>query len=93
MKFSDLECCPFCGNDEFMTNDRYYGTSEYNRRFDGKIAYDNSAMYDGLIHERGNKAVCNSCFRYLGNPNTDVLGKAASRRINELVQQLKDEEK
>lgn len=82
MKFSELRKCPFCGNDEFYTNDRFKGSSAYNQRFDGKEAYDNSQMYDGLDHIQGAKAYCNNCFKYLGNVITNKIGKKAENALD-----------
>lgn len=82
MKFSDLTKCPFCGNDEFYTNDRYLGTSPYNQRFDGTEAY-NAEMYSQLDHVSGAKAYCNNCDEYLGNVNTDEIGKQALKQLYE----------
>ncbi len=81
MKFSELRKCPFCDNEEFYTNDRYTGSSAYHQRFDGKEAYDNSQMYDGLYHHQGAKAYCNNCFEYLGNIITDDVSKKAEKAL------------
>ena len=82
MKFSELRKCPFCGNEEFYTNDRFLGSSSYNQRFDGKEAYDNSQMYDGLSHQQGVKAYCNNCFEYLGSVITDKVSKKAQKALD-----------
>lgn len=81
MKFSELTKCPFCGCDEFYTNDRFVGVSGYNQRFDGGEAYDNSQMYDGLTHIQGSRAYCNSCFKYLGDVIKDKVGVVAFRKL------------
>lgn len=83
MKFSELEKCPFCGHDEFYTNDYFRGMSEFYQRFDGEEATDNSQMYDGLAHHQGAKAYCGNCWAYLGNCITDKLGKKAQRALDE----------
>lgn len=85
MKFSDLERCPFCGHDEFYTNDYYTGTSSYNQRFDGEEAYDNSQMYDGLTHHFGARAYCGNCWKYLGSYRSDKLGKKAEKALKGVV--------
>lgn len=81
MKFSELEKCPFCGYEEFYTNDYLTGTSAYYQRFDGEEAFDNSQMYDGFIHHQGASAYCGRCEEYLGNTKTNKLGKKAQKLI------------
>lgn len=81
MKFSDLENCPFCGYDEFYTNDYYKGTSIFYQRFDDEEATDNSQMYDGLTHIQGVRAYCGKCWSYLGNTKTDKLGIKAEKAL------------
>lgn len=81
MKFSDLERCPFCGYDEFYTNDYYTGTSAYNQRFDGEEPTDNSQMYDGLTHHSGARAYCGSCWKYLGSYRNNKVGKKAEQAL------------
>lgn len=81
MRFSDLKQCPFCGNEEFYTNNFMKGTCAYNQRFDGEEASDNSQMYDGLDVYYGKRAYCNNCFAYIGKPETDELSKGARARL------------
>ena len=81
MKFSDLKECPFCGNKEFYTTRQVTGISTYNERFDGKEAEDNSCMYDALNYSGGALAYCNNCFSFLGNRNSDKLGKRAEKAL------------
>ena len=81
MKFSELEECPFCGHDEFYTNDYYKGTATFLQRFDSEDADDNSQMYDGLIHIQGKRAYCANCCSYIGNTMTDTLGKRAEQAL------------
>ena len=81
MKFSELKECPFCGCNEFYTNDRYIGSSAFYQRFDGKEAKDNSQMYDGLLHVQGEKAYCGNCGYYLGNCAKDKLGARAEKAL------------
>ena len=83
MKFSELKECPFCGYEEFYTNDYYRGTSSYSQRFDGEEARDNSQMYDGLLHIQGARAYCGNCWSYLGNVVKDKLGKNAEKALAE----------
>lgn len=81
MKFSELRECPFCGHEEFYTNDYYRGSSSFYQRFDGEEAKDNSQMYDGLMRMQGARAYCANCWRYLGNTITDKLGKRAEQAL------------
>ena len=81
MKFRALKKCPFCGYEEFYTNDYYRGTSTFYQRFEGGDAEDNSQMYDGLLHVQGARAYCANCCKYLGNTVTDKLGKEAERAL------------
>lgn len=79
MKFSELRECPFCGNDEYFTRDRYLGSSRYNHAFDPdteKPVY-NGEMYEELTHVTGKLAYCNNCFKYLGNIELDEVSKQA----------------
>ena len=81
MKLSEIEICPFCGHTEFYTNDYYTGTSRYYQRFDGEQAYDNSQMYDGLMHRSGARAYCGNCEAYIGSVIEDKLGRKAEEAM------------
>ena len=83
MLFSRLKECPFCGNEEFYTNNFMQGTCAYNQRFDGEEPHDNSCMYDGLTVTFGKRAYCNNCFAYLGNVETDELSVGARNKLQE----------
>lgn len=72
MHFSDLTCCPFCGNDEFYIKQQVRGNCDYRERFDGEEA-DNSNMHDNLVYSGGNKAYCSRCEKYLGNWTKDTV--------------------
>ena len=76
IKFSELTNCPFCGWKEFFTKDYIYGPSTYYQRFDGLEA-DNTEMYECTTTEKGVRAYCGNCGKYLGNTATDKIGKAA----------------
>lgn len=82
--FSNLECCPFCGNEEFYTTNYMFGSCDYNQRFDGEEPLDNSQMYDGLRVDSGKRAYCNACFEYIGNIESGTLGAKTIRRLKEL---------
>ena len=83
-KFEQLSCCPFCGNEEFYVTNWMTGSCEFNMRFDGEEASDNSQMYDGLIIDKGKRAYCNNCFEYIGNRASGVLGANTIRRLKKL---------
>ena len=74
MKFSDLICCPFCGNDEFYTKSVVTGSSYFNERFDGEET-NNESMYEGLNFNSNGKAYCRRCNKYLGNTEKNEVGK------------------
>lgn len=76
MKFSDLICCPFCGNDEFFSRVLVGGHAIYNQRFDGREAH-NEEMYDYLSYTDGGKRWCSNCGSYLGNAPKNTVSKAA----------------
>ena len=82
--FEDLACCPFCGNDEFYITNWMQGSCDFNIRFDGKDAVDNSQMYDGLLVNEGKRAYCNNCFKYLGNRETGTLSAGVIKRLKEM---------
>lgn len=80
MKFSELTCCPFCGNDEYYEKGYIKGRYCYYYRYDGEEA-DNSTMYDGTATYSNGRMYCSGCKRYLGNQSTDTLGKVAVRKL------------
>lgn len=64
--------CPFCGNKEYYIKQRMSGTCEYNKRFDGAEASDNSEMHEGLRYTTISKyAYCNNCFKRLFKLDTE----------------------
>lgn len=83
LNFTKLKKCPFCGNEEFYTSRTVTGTSQYNERFDGKEANDNSMMYESLMFWGGDKAYCNNCLEYLGNRTTNTLSRKAEKALAE----------
>lgn len=73
MKFSELECCPFCGSEEYYTKQYVYGTLRYNERFDGEEA-ENTELYDGLnCGNYSGRVYCRECDMYLGNKETNTV--------------------
>ena len=82
-KFEELTCCPFCGNEEFYITNWMQGSGDFNMRFDGEEAADNSQMYDGLLITEGKRAYCNSCFKYIGNRETGVLSAGVLKKLKE----------
>ena len=83
MKFSDLQCCPFCGHDEYYTKEYWYGTIYYGERFDGKEAH-NENMYDSLNYKNhSGRTYCRNCNKYLGNKISNNLSKAAQKKIEQ----------
>lgn len=80
MKFTSLECCPFCGGEEYFEKRYANGFVIYNMRFDGRETH-NEDMYDGLSYRDSGRRWCTNCGRYLGNELKDEAGVAASRRI------------
>lgn len=83
MKFSELEECPFCGYDEFYTNEYVFGSIRYAERFDGKESH-NEELYDYLNTKNYNgRAYCRKCEKHLGNRETNVLSKKAQKALAE----------
>lgn len=81
MKLSDLQCCPFCGNDEFYIKQYVYGTIRTYEKFDGREA-DNSEMYETLINKpTTERAYCERCGRFLGSRKTNTLSKYALKAV------------
>lgn len=81
MKFSELKSCPFCGAEQFYTNNYMHGSNVYRQRFDGEEPKNNEDMYDGLIVEEGARAYCEDCGRYIGNLKVDEVGKLAEAAL------------
>lgn len=84
MKFSDLECCPFCGSEEYFGRCRAKGIVVYNMRFDGQETH-NEDMYEGLSYTDNGKRWCADCGSYLGNDLKDEVSATACRRIDREV--------
>ena len=82
MKFSELECCPFCGYDEYFTKQYMYGTAQYNERFDGEEAH-NESLYDGLYAKYSGRCYCRNCYKFLGNKETNTVSKTALKALEE----------
>ncbi len=80
MKFSDLECCPFCGSEKFYTKQYAYGTIVCRERFDGEET-DNEDLFESLNFKYSGRAYCLSCDRYLGNAKTNTVGKEATKAM------------
>ena len=81
MKFSELIECPFCGCEEYYTNEYVYGYIRYAERFDRKDA-ENAELYDGLNTRNYNgRAYCRRCNKYLGNKETNELSKQVKKEI------------
>lgn len=82
MKFSELECCPFCEHDEFYTKEYVCGSIKYAERFDGKEA-SNEELYDYLnTRNYCGRAYCRNCGKYLGNRETNTLSKQAEKALS-----------
>lgn len=77
MRFTDLEGCPFCGNDEFYVKQYAYGTIICRKRFDGEVA-SNEDLYDCLNYKYSGRAYCLNCDKYLGNLEKNIVGKEAA---------------
>lgn len=84
MKFSELTCCPFCGNEEYYLMYHAEGPSFCNFRFDGKEPRDNTEMYSSLSYSGGKSAYCNVCNKYLGNVTKDIAGVDAAKAASHL---------
>ena len=81
MKFSELTCCPFCGNDkEYFVKEFVKGYTRYYYRFDGDEA-DNADMYNTLSSHSNGSVYCSYCSKYLGNIDTNTVGKVAVRKL------------
>lgn len=80
MRFSDLECCPFCGCEEYYEKGYICGSIVTRFMFDGSES-DNSEMYEGLDHTRTGRVYCSDCHKYLGNMDDDVVGVAAAKKV------------
>ena len=82
MKFQELDCCPFCGHDEFYTKEYVYGSIKCAERFDGEEAH-NEELYDYLNTKNYNgKAYCRRCNKYIGNRESNVLSKQAQKALD-----------
>lgn len=80
MKFTDLECCPFCGYDEYYERQTIVGGHiNYGYCFDEKVEADNSDMYDQVMVKYNGRRYCRDCGRYLGDANKNTVGVRAER--------------
>ncbi len=86
MKFTDLKSCPFCGSEEFYVKQYAYGTMICRERFDGEEA-NNEDLFEGLNYKSSGRAYCLSCDRYLGNDETNTVGKEAAKALEKKTQQ------
>ena len=81
MKFSELTHCPFCGSDEqYFQKELIHGYTRYYRCFNGEEA-DNSQMYDTVSSHSNGRVYCGDCGKYLGNIDTNTVGKVAARKL------------
>lgn len=84
MKFSELTCCPFCGNEEYYLMYHAEGPGFYNFRlfynfrFDEEEPRDNTEMNSSLSYSGGKSAYCNVCNKYLGDVTKDIAGVDAA---------------
>lgn len=78
LKFSEMINCPFCGSEEYYERMTVKGISFYHSRFDGEEA-ENTEMYDQLHFYGSGRAYCSECGRYLGNRETNTVGKTAEK--------------
>jgi len=63
---SGLECCPYCGGEEFYRKGYMSGRYEYHYRFDGSPA-DNSHLHDSLDYRENKTRFCSNCDKRLPN--------------------------
>ena len=60
-----MQCCPYCGSEEYYIKQSFKGVCEYNMRFDGKEA-DNTTMYENSDWKNRSKyAWCAKCHKKL----------------------------
>lgn len=81
MKFSELQCCPFCGGEQFYTKNYMHGSNVFRQRFDGEEATNNEDMYEGLMINEGKRAYCDNCGKLIGNIHIDRVGKLAEEAL------------
>jgi len=62
---STINCCPYCGSDEFYRKLTFSGRSECNYRFDGDET-DNSSIHDGVNYHEQKTVFCRGCNKKLG---------------------------
>lgn len=60
-----MDCCKYCGHDEFYTKDYHYGSVYWRHRFDGDSA-NNSEALDHVLCKQGKIAFCSNCDKRLG---------------------------
>lgn len=85
IKLSDLDCCPFCGSEEYYKKCNISGRVNVGYRFDGGEAW-NGEMYDyTTITPTSERVYCRECYSYLGNSATNKLGKRAEVKCKELL--------
>lgn len=81
LKFSELECCPFCGSEEYVTKTYVYGTTYCGERFDGEECH-NEGLYDSLnCKNYSGRAYCRNCGKYLGNKDANTLSKQVQKEL------------
>jgi hypothetical protein len=80
MKICELECCPFCGHDEYYVSEYYYGRFDFTYKFNGEQG-DNSGMYDGLGVRTNKRMRCKKCDKYLADYCTGDISKMAERAL------------
>lgn len=61
----NIECCPYCGSEEYYIKQSYKGTAKYCMRFDGEEA-ENGELYASAQHKDISKyARCLNCEKRL----------------------------
>lgn len=61
-----MDCCPYCGHNEFYIKQYFSGTCDYNMRFDRGVDVENGSMWDGATMKDMRKYVkCSNCNKKL----------------------------
>lgn len=60
-----IKCCPYCGGEEYIIKQYYFGYGEYRLRFDGEEA-DNTEFHASAEYRNTSKyAWCKECNKRL----------------------------